>query len=458
MAKFWDEKLEGTGYQETWSLGETISGISILDEDYATSSVTGAPSDWDSQCLRCNMDNNDACYVRHNFASSQTISYARVELIWGSFPDGLAQFHVHTLFGIEDSSGNPVWRIYIQERGTSSDGPYRIQFRDFRDGTENANHSSDYTFSLNTRHRIEVKWDGSANEFEFRFDGVTTYSGTITTGPTDIQQDFRLGLGALAGAPGNCEIFYDNIAFSDTDWLGAEDVGEGGSFPEHSAIVETQFSSATTDHNVDLPSTINSGNLIYINFAIGESAFTITTPSGYTNLWQDTRGSFVRGGDYLKVADGTEGGTQVNFVTSGSIRGAAQARVFTSWYGSLNGVEAGSSVNDASDSPDPPSITPSWGALNTMFIAVGMASDDDETVSSWPTNYDDSQTDTIAGGGTDQGTTVMTATRNLNSTSDDPGTFTLTGSESWIANTVAIRPSISNRVILRRRRQYVGVF
>lgn len=223
MTRFWDEQFEGAGYEETWGNGETVSGSSALDEDFDTSSVTGAPADWDDQCLRANMVSSAAAWVGHDFSASEQISYARIELIWGGFPDGMSQFAQHSLFGVEDSSGTVVWRIDIQERGSANDGPYRIHFRENSDGGGlTGHHDAAYVFSLDTRQRIEVKWDGSANEWEFRLNGSTTYSGSIAGGPTDIQQDLRVGLGAYAGSPGNCELFYDNIAFDDTDWIGAE--------------------------------------------------------------------------------------------------------------------------------------------------------------------------------------------------------------------------------------------
>lgn len=223
MTRFWDEQFEATGYDETWSSGETVAGSSSLDEDYATSSVTGAPADWDSKCLRSNMVSDAACYVQHFFAAAHTVSYARIEFIWGSFPDALAQFGTHIFAQQEDSGGVACWQLKIQERGASNDGPYRLQFYENAAGTGlTAHHSSSYEMSADTRYRIEVKWDGSANEWEFRFDGATAYSGTIDGGPTDIQDDLRIGLGAGGGTPGNAELFFDNIAFDDTDWIGAE--------------------------------------------------------------------------------------------------------------------------------------------------------------------------------------------------------------------------------------------
>ncbi len=226
MAKFWDEKLEGTGYQETWSQGETVGAGSILDEDFSTSSVTGAPSDWSIQCLRSKKITSENAYVRHDFASSHTISYARVEFIWASFPDAMNQFSLHDLIQMEDSAGAKVWEIVIQERGASNNGPYRIQFREDANGDDTfiSHHSSSQTISLDTRYRIEVKWDGSANLWEFRFNGATAFSGSISGGSTNIQNDLRVGLGITNTGAGNAEIYYDNIAFDDTDWIGAENL------------------------------------------------------------------------------------------------------------------------------------------------------------------------------------------------------------------------------------------
>lgn len=198
-----------------------------------------------------------------------------------------------------------------------------------------------------------------------------------------------------------------------------------------------------------MPATVDAGDLLVMGIAIRLNSPTFTTPSGWTEIANDVGPStFARMAIYAKVADGTEDGTTVDVATSSADTGAAQVRRVTGWYGSLSGVEAQVATGDQTN-PDPPSITPSWGALDTLFIEWIGASDDDETVSAYSTNYSDG-TDTISGAGVDAGAEIASAYRQLNATSEDPAAVTLSGLESWVAATVAIRPA-SALVPLRRR-------
>ena len=211
------------------------------------------------------------------------------------------------------------------------------------------------------------------------------------------------------------------------------------SFPQDQTPVATQFGSVATAHLVSMPASVTAGDLLIIIIEV-RGTQTLTTPGGWTVEWTDSGGAAC----YVRDADGTEGGTTVDVVSSVADVGAAQCLQITSksWFGTLaTGVESGTLATGSSDSPDPASVTPSWGALDTLFIAATGYTDDDATVSAYPTDHDDNQTSTVSGGGTNNGAAVATASRELNNTVDDPGTFTLSETEGWKANTLAIRPA-----------------
>jgi len=206
------------------------------------------------------------------------------------------------------------------------------------------------------------------------------------------------------------------------------------------AVKETNFAGDTTAHLVDMPTTTVSGELLMMLFVCHTTA-AHTTPSGWTVQWNLATSSLSNTTCFVKVADGTEGGTTVDIVTADAQSAAAQVYRITDWEGTLSGVESGVMVvEDVSNTPDPPSLTPSWGQMDTLWIAMFGAGDDDETVTSFPTDYTDG-VDTVSGAGlgSDAGCEVGTARRELNATTDDPGQFTLTASEQNVANTVAIR-------------------
>jgi len=215
-------------------------------------------------------------------------------------------------------------------------------------------------------------------------------------------------------------------------------------FPQTSAPIETSFSSDVTAHACDLPSIVNFGELLILLFSAEETTTTVfTKPSGWEDALWDTFRFSAHGACYIKKADGTEGGGTADVVTDVATVGSGQVYKVTNWWGEIAGVEVGVVVDDQSlgDSPDPPSLTPSWGALDTLWFAMFSCSNDDETVNAYPTNYGNG-VDTISGGGENNGASVGSARRELNDTVDDPGAFTLSENAAWVANTLAVRPNM----------------
>lgn len=218
MTRIRDEQFEATGYDETWSEGENVGAGSTLDEDYATSSVSGAPSDWDSKCLRVVKASGEQAYVGHDLSPAETTLYFRCEIIIGSFPDALSQFQTMPFLIVADSGGTQVLVLRVQERGAANNGPYQFQFVESSSGSNSSHNSAD--IAADTRYRIEIEYDIAGNSWEWRIDDATQHSGTFSGGPSEIQNDFRVGvIGANTSA---LEWFLDNIALDDADWIGAE--------------------------------------------------------------------------------------------------------------------------------------------------------------------------------------------------------------------------------------------
>lgn len=202
-------------------------------------------------------------------------------------------------------------------------------------------------------------------------------------------------------------------------------------FPVVASLTATVFTSTATAHLVNMPATVNSGDLLITKFVNQVDA--VTTPSGWTQL--HSTANTVRLGTYYRIADGTEGGIQVNFVTSSPRRAAAHVYRITSWHGTTP-PEVGTAATGNSTLPDPPTLSPSWGAEDTLWLA-GTGAGAIVTVSVYPTSYTDGADDDA----TTTAPTVASARRELNATSDDPGTFTISGSTTWVAQTLAIRPA-----------------
>lgn len=217
-------------------------------------------------------------------------------------------------------------------------------------------------------------------------------------------------------------------------------------FPTPGTPVETQLSVNGTSHVCSLPATVNAGDLLVLHIGLDGTTVTVTGPAGWTLKWT-TQGM----GCWVKKADGTEGGGTATVTSSASEAGAAQCIRVTGWFGDLSGVEAGTTATGSSANPDCPSLTPSWGAADTLWMALVGARDDDATVSSYPASYSGG-TDTVSGiGVANEGAEVGYAYRQNNTATENPGTFTLSESESWIANTLAIRPAAISRQVYHQR-------
>ena len=216
-------------------------------------------------------------------------------------------------------------------------------------------------------------------------------------------------------------------------------------FPTVSDETIEAFATNTTEHLVDMPATVDSGDLLLVMFT-NDATDTVTTPTGWTQLFSEIRSPNVRHGGYYKIADGTEGGTTVDFVTSGTETAMAVVYRITSWHGTTP-PEVGTFAEATSTTPDPPSLTPSWGAEDTLWIAHFGANDNGTgTVSAFPTSY----TNGLSGRANNVASSCMagSARRNLNATSDDPGTFTKNNSDAWVANLTAIRPAAGGGIVL----------
>lgn len=207
-------------------------------------------------------------------------------------------------------------------------------------------------------------------------------------------------------------------------------------FPTVESLTEQAFASATTDHNVTMPATVNSGDLLLVVF-MQFGGTTITTPSGWTRI--AAPGS-IGGAVYAKSAAGTEGGTNVNFQTNTNASAAAHLYRMTGWHGTVSGgVEVGTPAESGAGSPDPSSTTPSWGSADTLWIAYGCCLDDDVAFTGYPTGFTNGDY-VVSGAGTNAGCEVGTARKEDTSASLDPDSFTLASTEAWISGTIAVRP------------------
>jgi hypothetical protein len=193
---------------------------------------------------------------------------------------------------------------------------------------------------------------------------------------------------------------------------------------------------------ITLPAGVASGDLLLVAFTKdGGDVPTSLTGSGWALLTSGVESPYIWSAVYWKIADGSDALT-INHATINEGTAWVAYRI-TGHAASTapEGASAASPGGGAYLSPNAPSLNPAvWDVEDTLWIAA-LAWDGDRTLSAYPASYTDNQTTNrwvnTQGGG------IAVATRSLRAASDDPAAGTLSTAGSWVAITVAIRPSVA---------------
>ena len=205
---------------------------------------------------------------------------------------------------------------------------------------------------------------------------------------------------------------------------------------------------STTSHTVNLPASIVSGDLLIIVFGYANTtANTDTTwPAGYTELFEARQTTGGNNGCAVayRDADGGEGAT-MTVTTNGGTRSAHTTYRISGAEDSGTQSPEATTTNDTNSSPDTPSLTPTGGAADFLWLSVASSSHND-TYTSFPTNYTNGIQ--ISTGNPTSGHCITgSAERALNAASEDPGAFVHNqGSAEWAGGTIAIHPGAAGGV------------
>lgn len=219
---------------------------------------------------------------------------------------------------------------------------------------------------------------------------------------------------------------------------------EAPKFPEVITTAETAVTTAGTSHAINLPSGIESGDLILILTDKGSTAATFNEKAGYTELVDENAGNGIT--MWVRDADGTEGAT-VTFTSSASTRSASIAfRITGAMKASEQKPELSTVATGTSVEADPGKVEPTGGSKNYLWIAMcgyaGEEADDDTWANTPPTNFEPSPPLQKACGtvGTNLGGKIAAAYRGNTAASEDPGAFNVDVSAAWRAFTIAVHP------------------
>lgn len=209
-------------------------------------------------------------------------------------------------------------------------------------------------------------------------------------------------------------------------------------FPVIAATNTSETTSNSTSHTVALPASIGAGNGLAIAIYTSQNV-TFSLPSGWdAELVENSDANGTLWFAYKLNASGSEGASVV--VTSSGTTNCAHASARWTGGHASAALEAGTvTVVGNVSSHDPSGVTPSWGAADTLFMALFGWRNSARTAQTYPTNYTDNQTTKSNSAGGNNGG-IAFATRNLNATSDDPGALSLSASSVGKCVTIAIRP------------------
>lgn len=183
------------------------------------------------------------------------------------------------------------------------------------------------------------------------------------------------------------------------------------------------YTGPAASHSCTLPATINAGNLIVICAGSNDNA--LTPPVGWAT--KATIGAALYYGKIItKVADGTEGGTSVTWSTSSGKYVGFAVHVLQD----AGDIEVASTYGYAAN-PDPPSLTPSWGSADYLWIAVARQWNVD--IAGGPSGYSN-YADNYASGRDN----MATAEKSSTASSENPGTFS-SGTGYYWAATIAVK-------------------
>lgn len=207
-------------------------------------------------------------------------------------------------------------------------------------------------------------------------------------------------------------------------------------FPVVMGVTGYGAAAATMSHAISITPGA-AGDLLLLHVAHSTSS-TVTVPAGFSTLSaniSNPSGS-PRSTWLYKVAAGTEGAT-LNFSTSANTTCAAHLyRIQSGSFSGTPELQTGANV-PTTTTPDPPSVTPSWGSAKTLWIAT-YAVNNIVTTTAYPLPNNQI---TTAGTAVTSPRLIGSCDQKSEVSSFDPGTFTISATSTAIPQTVAIRPA-----------------
>lgn len=215
------------------------------------------------------------------------------------------------------------------------------------------------------------------------------------------------------------------------------------------SIVSSTVYSQTTDsttHWIALPSSMTVGNLLLM-FLTADATCTASISADFGTWTQEAFDStYDEAYIFAKIVDEIDidrGYIRVDLSANQNL--CATLYNITGNSTDLNDIVVSAPQLAATLTPNPPSVTTTWQPTENLFFVAAHGFDGNMTLTSYPANYDLGQTfNRSTVGGT--GSTVITAARLYDSSTDDPGTYVTVTSRSYATYSLVVKPKAARGV------------
>lgn len=210
-------------------------------------------------------------------------------------------------------------------------------------------------------------------------------------------------------------------------------------YPVYLEAKESFHSSLIMSHAVELPELEVGDRAIVQVFFCSTFSTTITPPSGLNLLLSAGQAMRVY---WFDVEEEPESPAVLQFSTS--VNRAMVALVHRIQAGTFDPEEApeGDVVTATTTTPDPPSLSPSWGEAKTLWIA-GFCGISQNSAPTFPYSANNKRVISNPGGpgGAGHGE-AASCTAEIEADTVDPGTFSRTINQTTYAFTIAVKPVV----------------
>jgi hypothetical protein len=210
------------------------------------------------------------------------------------------------------------------------------------------------------------------------------------------------------------------------------------------AIAATNTSFVAVDNatqTVSLPAGIVAGQLLIIGLGCDGGLTGDATATGWTQIRRmpKTDANHNTSIAMYRWSDGGEGGTVAVTISAAEKCGHFSMRITGAENPSTQAPQASTGVENGSLAADPDTVTPTGGAKDYLFIAMG-SQDGNSLATVAPTDF--TGLIAVSSATPDNATdgAVFAASRQVNAASSDPGIFTMNRQDAWTAFTIAVHP------------------